>query len=96
MWSKTPKNVQELIPSAKFPPCRVFVWNDLVERKIKGRRLASKQFLKFKEKLGLDPYKYNFDKQDIISALQVVFEGQIMHTQYCIQNKRLDLCLPRL
>ena len=23
--------------------------------------------------------------------MQVAFEGEIMHTQYCVQNKRLDL-----
>ena len=31
--------------------------------------------------LGLDPYKYNFDEQDIMSALQVAAEGEIMHTR---------------
>ena len=40
-------------------------------------------------KLGLDPNEYSFDEQDIIGALQVVFSGEIMHTQYCVQNKRL-------
>ena len=30
------------------------------------------------------------DEQDIISALQVAFEGEIILTQYCIENKRLD------
>ena len=32
-----------------------------------------------------------FDEQDVISALQAAFEGEIMHTQYGVQNKRLDL-----
>ena len=57
---------------------------------MKSRRLLSKQFLEFKEQLGLDPYEINFDEQDIISALQVAFEGQIMHAQYCIEKKRRD------
>ena len=78
----------------KFQPSRVFVRNDLVERKIRSRRLSSKKFLEFKEKLALDPNKYNFDEKDIISALQVAFEGEIMHTQYCIKNKRLDHYFP--
>ena len=65
--------------------------NDLVERKIRSRWVASKQFLEFKEKLGLDPNEYCFDEQDILNALQVAFEGEIMYTQYCVQNKRLDL-----
>ena len=29
-----------------------------------------------------------------ISALQVAFEGEIIHIQYCIENKRFDAYLP--
>ena len=58
--------------------------NGLVERKMKSRRLSSKNVLEFKEKLGLDPNEYSFDKQDIISVLQIAFEGEIMRTQYCV------------
>ena len=76
---------QELISNAKFQPCRVFIQNDLVERKIKSRRVTSKQFLEFKEKL-LGPYKINFDEQDIISALQVAFEREIKHTYEIINT----------
>ena len=43
--------------------------------------------------LVLDPNEYSFDEQDIISASQVAFEGEIMHTQYRVQNKRLDFYL---
>ena len=82
---------QDFIPNTQFQGCRVFVQNDLAERKIKSCRVSSKKILEFKEKLGLDPNKYGFEKPDIISALQVAFEGEIMHTQYCVQNKRLDL-----
>ena len=56
------------MPDTKFQLCR-FVRNDLAKRKIRSRRLASKQFLEFKEKLRLDPNRYSFDGQDIISAL---------------------------
>ena len=70
------------MPNTKFQPCRRFVRNDLIERKVKSCRKASEKFLKFKEKLGLDLYKITWDKQDIISALQVAFEGEIIHTQY--------------
>ena len=78
-----------------FQPSRRFVQNDLVERKIKSCRKASEKFLKFKEKLGLDPYEVTCDKQDIISTLQITFEGEIIHTQYCIKNKRLDAYFPK-
>ena len=74
----------------KFQQCRVFVRNDLVEKKIKSCRKSSKRFLEFKKKLGLDPNEVTCDKQDIINTLQIVFEGEIILTQYCIENKRLD------
>ena len=66
--------------NTNFQSCRRVVLSDLVERKIESGRISSKKYLKFKEKLGLDPNKYSFDEQDIISALQVAFEGEIMHT----------------
>ena len=76
--------LQEKILNEKFQRSRVFVQNDLSKRKIRSRRLASKQFLEFKEKLWLDPNEYSFDEKDIISALQVAFEWEIMHTEYCV------------
>ena len=85
----------ELMPNTIFQSSRRFVQNDLVERKIKSCRKASEKFLKFKEKLGLDPYAVTCDEQDIISALQIAFEGEIIHTQYCIKNKRLDAYFPK-
>ena len=81
---------KELMPNTKFQQYRVFVRNDLVEKKIKSCRKSSKRFLEFKKKLGLDPHVVTCDKQDIISALQVAFEGEIILSQYCIKNKRLD------
>ena len=73
----------------------MFVRNDLVETKIKSCRKSSKNFLEFKKKLGLDPDVVTCDEQDIISALQVTFEREIIHTQYCIENKRLDPYSPK-
>ena len=59
---------QELIPNTKFQQSRLLKWFSW--KKFKSRRLSSKKFLEFKEKLGLDPNKYSFDEQDIISAKQ--------------------------
>ena len=73
-WLRVQLQLQEKILNEKFQRSRVFVQNDLSKRKIRSRRLASKQFLEFKEKLGLDPNEYSFDEKDIISALQVAFE----------------------
>ena len=84
------KHRHELMPNTIFQSSRRFVQNDLVERKIKSCRKTSEKFLKFKEKLGLDPYAVTCDEQDIISALQIAFEGEIIHSQYCIKNKWLD------
>ena len=60
------------------------------KKKIKRCRKLSKRFLEFKTKLGLDPNIVTCDEQDIINALQVAFEGEIILTQYCIENKRID------
>ena len=57
------------MPNTTFQPSRRFVRNDLVERKIKSCGKVSEKFLKFKEKLGLDPYEVTCDEQDIISTL---------------------------
>ena len=48
-----------------------------------------------REKLGLDSYKITCDKQDIISALRLAFEGKIIHNQFCIKTKILDAYLPK-
>ena len=52
--------------------------NALVERKIKSCRKSSKKILELKKKLGLDPYVVTCDEQDIISALQVTFDREII------------------
>ena len=78
------------MPNAEFQPCRRFVQNDLVERKIKSCRKSTKKFLELKKKLGLDPDVVTCDEQEIVSALQVAFEGEIILTQHCIKNKRID------
>ena len=81
---------QELTPNAKYRRCRVFVRNYLVGRKFKICRKSAKRFLEFKKKLGLDPNVVVCDEQDIKSTLQVAFEGEIILTQYCIKNERID------
>ena len=90
VFQKKQKHRHELMPNTKCQQYRVFVRNDLVEKKIKSCRKSSKRFLEFKKKLGLDPNLVTCDEQDIISALQVAFEGEIILTQYCIENKRID------
>ena len=51
---KKQKYRPELTPNAEYQRCRVFVRNDLVERKIKSCRKLSKVFLELKKTLGLD------------------------------------------
>ena len=57
------------------------------KEKLLSYRKASEKFLNFKEKLALDYYDVNCDEQDIISTLQVAFEGEIIYTQYCIEKE---------
>ena len=61
----------------------------LSKEKLKAAENHQKDFQNLKKKLGLDPNVVTCDKQDIISALQVAFEGEIILTQYCIGNKRI-------
>ena len=79
--AKKQKYRHELMPNTKFQQYRVFVRNDLVEKKIKSCRKSSKRFLEFKKKLGLDPNLVTCDEQDIISALQIAFKGEKILTQ---------------
>ena len=44
---------------------------------------------------NLDPNVVTCDEQDIISALQIEFEGKIILTQHCIKKKRLDAYFPK-
>ena len=74
--SEKQKYRQELTPNTEYQRCMVFARNDLVKRKIKSCRKSSKRFLELKKKLGLDPDLVTCDEQDIISALQVAFEGK--------------------
>ena len=60
------------------------------KEKLKAVENHQKDFQNLKRKLRLDPTLDICDRQDIISALQVAFEGEIILTQYCIENKRLD------
>ena len=46
---------QALTPNTEYQRCRVFVRNDLVERKIKSCRKSSKRFLEFLKKVRIRP-----------------------------------------
>ena len=54
--SEKQKYRQELTPNAEYQQCRVFVRNDLVERKIKSCRKSSKRYLELKKKVKIRPY----------------------------------------
>ena len=60
------------------------------KEKLKAVENHQKYFYNSKKKLGLDPVIDSCDEQDVISALQVAFEGEIILTQHCIKNKRID------
>ena len=52
----TLKYRRELTPNIKFQADRIFVRNDLFEQVIKSCKSNSREFLMFKEKLGICPY----------------------------------------
>ena len=79
----------ELMPNTEFQQDRRFVRNAQLKEKLKAVENHQKRFQNLK-KLGLDPDVVTCDEQDIISALQVAFEREIILTQYCIENKTLD------
>ena len=60
--------------NTEFQPCRRFVRNDLVERKINVEKYQ--KILKIQRKVRI-----KCDEKDVISALQVAFEGKIILTQ---------------
>ena len=53
--SEKQKYRQELTFNAEYQRCRVFVRNDLVERKSESCRKSSKRFLEFKKKIRIRP-----------------------------------------
>ena len=54
-----------------------------------------RKILKIQRKVRIKCDEIKCDEKDVISALQVAFEGKIILTQYCIENKRLDAYLPK-
>ena len=85
------KYKQDLTPNAKYQPCRVFVQNDLVEKKIKSCRKSSKRFLEFKKKLGLGPNVVTCDEQDIINVLKLYFKEKLFLLSIALKIKDLML-----
>ena len=59
------KYKREITPDIKFAADRIFVRNDLFEQVIKGCKTTNKEFLIFKEKLGICPYEENYYTEEI-------------------------------
>ena len=63
----TLKCKREITPGIKFQADRIFVrFNDLFEQVIKGCKATNKEFLMFKEKLGICLYEENYYTEEII------------------------------
>ena len=69
------------MPNTKSQQYRVFYEMIQPKKKLKAVENHQKDFQNFKKKLGLDPNLVTCDEQDIMSALQVAFEGEIILTQ---------------
>ena len=66
--------------------------NDIIKI---AQALEDSNILELKKKLGLDPDVVTCDEQDIISTLQIAFEGEAILTLDCIKKKRLDAYFPK-
>ena len=62
----TLKYRRELTPNIKFQADRIFVRNDLFEQVIKSCKATNREFLMFKEKLGICLYEEYYDEEEII------------------------------
>ena len=60
------KYKREITPDIKFQTDRIFVRNDLFEQIIKSCKATNKEFLMFKEKLGICLYEENYYTEEII------------------------------
>ena len=57
---------RELTPNIKFQADKISVRNDLFEQVIKGCKTTNKEFLIFKEKIGICLYEENYYAEEII------------------------------
>ena len=62
----TLKYKREITLDIKFQADRIFVRNGLFEQVIKGCKATNKEFLMFKEKLGICLYEENYYTEEII------------------------------
>ena len=62
----TLKYRREIAPDMKFQADRIFVRNDLFEQVIKGCKATNKEFLMFKETMGICLFEENYYTEDII------------------------------
>ena len=64
----TLKYRRKITPDIKVPAGKIFVRNDLFEQVIKRCKATNKEFLIFKEKLGISLYEENYYTEDIIQT----------------------------
>ena len=64
----TLKYRRKITPDIKVPAGKIFVRNDLFEQVIKSCKATNKEFLIFKEKLGISLYEENYYTEDIIQT----------------------------
>ena len=79
----TQKYSRELTPNITFQPNKIFVRNDLFEKKIKSCKATNLEFLELKEKLGLWIYEEICDEKVFILMSEENF------IQHDVENKQL-------
>ena len=78
---------QELTPNAEYQQCRVFVQNDLVERKIKSCRKSSKESHGIIIIIRTNPDAADFDMNRLINQIYMqIIKSTKKQTKYQLKN----------
>ena len=83
--SSTQKYRKELTLNITFQPNKIFVRNDLLEKKIKSCKVTNLEFLELKEKLGLCRYEDICDEQELISMSEKIFKEEKIFTHMMLK-----------
>ena len=77
---------KELTTNITFQPNKIFVRNDLFEKKIKSCKVTNLAFLRLKENLGLSLYEDVCDEQELILMSEEIFQKYTIFTQHNVEK----------
>ena len=77
---------KELTTNITFQPNKIFVRNNLFEKKIKSCKVTNLAFLRLKENLGLSLYEDVCDEQELILMSEEIFQKYTIFTQHNVEK----------